>query len=151
MLRLVRFGIVCSVVSSVALVAVAFLAWSDEERRTPTTPTDLLQIDPPQRSLGDIKAGSVTLVPFTVSNSSSHPIRVLGVQRLCSHWGCIRQVGLPVTVPPRSSHDLQIELKAAVDGDYELNCDVNFYWDCPEEPTVAVRVDGRFFEGGRKH
>src|SRR5579885_1426528 len=59
MIGLGRFGILCSSVASVALFALAALAWSGGEHRTSTTLGDLLQIDPPQRSLGDIKAGSV--------------------------------------------------------------------------------------------
>ena len=94
-------------------------------------PGDLLQIDPPQRSLGDIKADSVTPVSYNLSNRSSRPIRVLGAERFCTKWGCIRPAGLPVTVPPHSSREVQLMLKAARAGDHEFSTVLNLYLDCP--------------------
>ena len=151
MLRLVRFGIVCSSVISVALFALAALAWSGGERRTSNTPGDLLQIDPPQRSLGDIKAGSVIPVSFTLSNRSSRPIGVLGAEWFCTKWGCIGPAGLPVTVPPHSKREVQLMLRAARAGDHEFSTSVNLYTDCPGEPTVPVRIQGRVHEGRGQH
>lgn len=151
MLRLVRFGIACSSVISVALFALAALAWSGAERRTSTTLGDLLQIDPPQRSLGDIRAGSVIPVSFTFSNRSSRPIHVLGAEWSCTKWGCIRPAGLPVTVPPHSKHEVQLMLQAAPAGDHEFSTAVTLYLDCPGEPTVSVRIQGRIVEGRRQH
>lgn len=147
MLRLVRFGIACSSVISVALFTLASLAWSEGEHPTPTTLGDLLRIEPPQRSLGDIKAGSVIPVSFTLSNRSSNPIHVLGVEWFCTKWGCIRPSGLPVTVPPHSKREVQFMLRAAPAGDHEFNTAVSLYSDCPGEPTVSVRMQGRVCDG----
>lgn len=151
MLRLVRFGIVCSSVISFALCAIAAFAWSGRELRTSTTLGDLLQIDPPQRSLGDIKAGSVVPVPFALSNRSSRPIRVLGAEVSCMKWGCFSLPGLPVTVPPHSKRELQLMLRAARAGDHEFSTAVNLYLDCPGQPTAAIRMQGRVFEGRGQH
>jgi hypothetical protein len=150
MLRLVRFGIVCSSVSSATLFAVACLAWRSGERRPSAIPRELVQIAPQETSLGDIKARSVNLLRFTVSNRSSRTIRVLGVDSFCTTWGCIRPVGLPVTVPPQSNREVQLLLKAALAGDHEFNTDVNWYWDWPGEPTASVRIQGRVVEGRRE-
>jgi hypothetical protein len=151
MRRLVRFGMVCSLAISVALFALAAWAWSEGEHRASTTPGDLLQIDPPQRSLGDIKAGSVVPVSFTLSNRSSRPIRVLGVEFFCTKWGCISLAGLPVTVAPHSKREVQLMLRAARAGDHEFSTAFNLYSDCPGEPAVPVRIQGRVFDGAGQH
>ena len=145
--RLVGLGILCSSVLSVVLFALAALSWSGGALPAFTTRGDLLQIYPPQRSLSDIKAGSVTPVSFTLSNKSFRPIRVLGAEWFCRRWGCIQQAGLPLTVPPRSKREVQLMLKAALAGDYEFSTSVTLYLDCPGEPTASVQIKGRVSEG----
>ena len=151
MLRLLRFGIVGSSVITVALFALTCLAWSGGAGLTSTAPGDVLRIDPPLRSLGDIKAGSVIAVSFTLSNRSSRPIRVLGTEWFCTKWGCIRPTGLPVTVPPHANREVQLMLKAAPSGDHEFGRAVILYSDCPGEPTVSAQIQGRIFEGKGRH
>jgi hypothetical protein len=143
MLRLMRFGTVCFSVTSVTLFAVACVAWIREERRTPASLKDLLRIDPPQISVGDLRAGSVIPVSFTLSNTSSRPIQVLGAEWCCTKWGCIQPVGLPVTALPHASRGVQLKLKAARAGDHEFSTVLNLYCDCPGQPTVSVRIQGR--------
>lgn len=144
--RLNKIGVLCGSVLSVALVAPSPLSSSGEQPRSCAKSGDTLRIDPPARSVGDIKAGSVTVVPFTLWNNSLRPIRVLGAEGFCTKWGCIQPDGLPFTIPPRSRREVRFILKAARSGDHDFSTSVTLYLDRPGDPTALVQVRGHISE-----
>lgn len=147
MLRILRFGSICSSLISFTLFAMAALAWFGPEIGMFRDPEHRLKIDPPRILLGDIKDGSETPVSFILSNRSSRPIRVLGMECFCTKWGCIKPTGLPVTIPSESRREVQFMLRAGSVHNYKFDTSIAFYLDSPSEPTLSLEIQGRVLEG----
>jgi hypothetical protein len=138
---------------SVASFAIAALSW---EGFLGGANRKGLRLEPAVLSLGDLPpATSVSLI-FKAINSSSRPIRVVGVQNTCSLWGCVGSGNLPCVIPPHSSSNVVLALKTnsavvlsrgTTDGksfrDLAFDADVKLYSDCPKDNIISLRVSGK--------
>lgn len=71
----------------------------------------VLRIEPPPESLGHLLPGSKTLVSFTVTNLSSEPVWMAGIESVCMPWGCVEGLDFPAGVPPLDSRTFRLELR----------------------------------------
>jgi hypothetical protein len=57
--------------------------------------------------LGDVTSGEPTSLAVPIRNASSSAVKIIGVTTTCS---CLQPLGLPATVAPGSTHELEFEL-----------------------------------------
>lgn len=67
------------------------------------------EIVPRQQDFGEVPAGSEVRLQFRVINHADTPLSILGSNDRCDVEGCLRSVGLPLTVPPRDSVRLEVK------------------------------------------
>jgi hypothetical protein len=105
-----------------------------------------LQVRPAIRALGDLPSATTVPLVFKATNGSSRPIRVVGVNSLCSSWGCINAENLPGVVPPHASSDVVLSLRTTARnfvGCLVFDAEVELYSDCPSSKVIRLHLDGR--------
>ncbi len=71
---------------------------------------DSLVISPTVQELGEVPKGEIRLVRLHVANvSRDREAHVIGATNTCGPLGCIRVVGLPITIPAGRSVPIEIE------------------------------------------
>jgi hypothetical protein len=104
------------------------------------------QVEPASRPLGDLAPGAVVPVVFKATNRSSHPIRVFGLNEVCTSWGCVRAKNLPCVVPPHGSADVALAIfvtGGSAETGLAFEREFALYSDCPGKYAVPVRVSGK--------
>jgi hypothetical protein len=95
----------------------------------------------PERCTGVLSPLQTILVPFPLENRTVRMIRVVGATGVCRAPGCLIARDLPVDVPPFSTRDILIELRASDRaGPFRLNMTV--FTDCPGQTTMELTVYG---------
>jgi len=56
--------------------------------------------------LGDVTSGEPTSLAIPIRNASTSAVKIIGVTTTCS---CLQPIGLPATVSPGSTHELEFE------------------------------------------
>jgi hypothetical protein len=104
----------------------------------------VLRVEPRMRALGDLAPGVEVPVPFTVTNLSSRPVKLLGVPGFCVSWGCISATGFPIRVPPHTSSTFSLHLRPNTRGfSGEVAFDIVLYTDAPGRERTPLRIAGR--------
>jgi hypothetical protein len=66
-----------------------------------------LFVDGSTLDLGDVTSGETASLAVPIRNASSSTVKIIGVTTTCS---CLQPVGLPATVSPEATHELEFEL-----------------------------------------
>jgi hypothetical protein len=132
-----------AIVSVVSLVSGAFL-WERSVRSG--SARGGLQVEPLNRSLGDLSLAAHVPLIFKATNSSSEPIRVIGIKEVCTNWGCLEAENLPCVVPPRSSAEIALSMRTTIRQlkkvlAFEYVIDI--YSDRFEQRVTPVHISGR--------
>jgi uncharacterized protein (DUF58 family) len=110
-----------------------------------------LRVEPRVRDLGDLAGGEEVSIPFSVTNSSSRPVKLLGVPGFCVPWGCVSAGDFPVHVAPRSSSKFNLRLRPqSRKSTGEFNLDVVLYTDAPGRELTPLRMTGRIVPSGER-
>ena len=75
--------------ASIASLLVGALMWDGSALGRAAL--DDFQIEPAVRALGDLPPRAVTTVLLSAVNRSSRPIRVVGMDEVCTRWACVRR------------------------------------------------------------
>ena len=97
-----------------------------------------ITISPQTFDVGPYGDGDVKLARFAVANRGRLPILIIGGQTSCS---CVSLCELPIRIEAGSSADLSFSLKLKA-GRPSLPQSILLYTDMPDQPTIALRVDG---------
>ena len=86
-------------------------------------------------------------VILRATNSSSRPIRVVGIGEACTRWVCVRRAtGLPCVVPPHATVEFGFRVVTKDGnrvGDAGFDREVALYSDCPGKNITAIHVSGK--------
>jgi hypothetical protein len=113
-----------------------------------------IHVVPSIRALGDLRPATRVPVVFRAINGSSRPIRVLGVQEICSLWGCVRAENLPCTIPPHTSSDVRLSLETTDGSHIEalvFDATVVLYSDCTGNNIIPLHLGGRVVPAGAEN
>jgi len=103
-----------------------------------------LRVEPSLKSLGDFSVGTTVPITFTVTNLSSNPVRLAGIKRVCMRWGCVEGKDFPVSIPPRTSREISLELRnSARKFSGEFAGEIILYSDAPGNEQTPLRLTGR--------
>jgi hypothetical protein len=103
-----------------------------------------LRIEPATLAVGDLFPGARKVVNLRIRNDSGRTLRVVGMERVCSGWGCCDSAALPSATGPSAWGVVPIELKAKSTGfTGEFAQDVLIYTDSRVDGRVVVRLAGR--------
>lgn len=102
-----------------------------------------LRVEPQMRDLGDLAPGVEISVPFTVTNLSSKPVKLLGVPGFCVSWGCVYVTDFPVRVSPRTSTTFNLHVQTSARGVRgKIAFSVVLYTDAPGREQTPLRISG---------
>lgn len=88
--------------------------------------------------LGDVTSGEPTSLAIPIRNASSSAVKIIGVTTTCS---CLQPIGLPATVSPGATHELEFELiPGRANPDFELLATV--ITDAPGQFQIPLVVRG---------
>jgi hypothetical protein len=129
---------------SVTSFAVAALSWAGDALRGAAR--EDLQLEPLIRALGDVVPATSVPIVFKATNTSSRPIRVVGVKNICTPWGCLSAENLPCVVPAHASSDVRLSLKTTDRshvGSLVFDGEIVLYSDSASNEIIPARVSGR--------
>lgn len=108
------------------------------------TPESDLRIEPATLAVGDLSAGARKEANLRIRNVSSRRLRVVGMERVCSRWGCCDSSALPITIEPSASGAVPVELKAKPIGfTGGFAQDVMLYTDSKTDGRMVAHLVGR--------
>jgi hypothetical protein len=137
-----RLACFVSALTSLLLFGLSALVLSRPPERIEMEGT--LRVEPQMRNLGDLVPGVEIPVPFTVTNLSSKPVKLLGVPGFCVSWGCVFATDFPVRVSPHTSTTFSIHIRPNTRGlSGELAFGVVLYTDAPGREQTPLRIAGR--------
>jgi hypothetical protein len=88
--------------------------------------------------LGDVTSGEPTSLAIPIRNASSSAVKIIGVTTTCS---CLQPLGLPATVAPGSTHELEFDLTPErPNPDFEMLATV--ITDAPGQFQIPLVVRG---------
>ena len=88
--------------------------------------------------LGDVTSGEPTSLAIPIRNASSSAVKIIGVTTTCS---CLQPLGLPATVAPGSTHELEFGLTPErPNPDFEMLATV--ITDAPGQFQIPLVVRG---------
>jgi hypothetical protein len=149
MVRLLRLsGQVVALLSLACFTGAAILS---DGNLVAETAAGNLRIEPTVLALGDLLPSASVPLLFKATNTSHRPIRVVGIESICTTWGCVSSEGLPCAVPPNSSVDLRLMLKTTGlnrPGGLGFDDGITLYCDCPAGNTLVLRVRGNVVRVG---
>jgi hypothetical protein len=99
------------------------------------------QFDHDLKSFGNATSGSRKDVDFTLKNTSSDELTVIGQEAACYKHGCLEATGLPLKVPPGSTKSLKVGFRATSPGPFEGT--VTLYISQRGVKTCMLRVVGK--------
>jgi hypothetical protein len=113
-----------------------------------TAPKDDLRIEPAQLLVGDLVAGTRSVANLRIWNLSGRVVRVVGMERVCSQWGCCDSAVLPIAIQPSASAVMPIELRGKPTGfTGEFAGDVVIYTDSRINRRMVAHLAGRVVPG----
>ncbi len=131
--------------NALVVLAVALGVWGVSQARTGgAAPVAALPAEGLTYDLGTIEAGTSVPVVISVPNRGDTPVRIVGMNELCTRAGCIRAVNLPVEIPAGASRALRFEFaspRPTASGNVLIETAV--FTDCPETPQLTVKVTGK--------
>ena len=144
MVCILKHSALALAIVSIASFVSGALLWEGSVLGRPA-PAGLL-VEPAFRAFGDLPAGAVVPLVLKATNTSSHPIRVLGLTQGCTVWGCVSAKNLPCVVPPGASADIAISLQTTIrppETGLAFERELSLYSDCPGKYAIPVRVSGK--------
>jgi hypothetical protein len=88
--------------------------------------------------LGDVTSGEPKSLAVPIRNASTSAVKIIGVTTTCS---CLQPIGLPATVSPGSTHELEFELTPErPNPDFELLATV--ITDAPGQFQIPLVIRG---------
>lgn len=130
------------------IVVSMVLTWAYLKYGSLTTARDYAQgarlvADSADKSFGRLKKGQRTTLSIRISNLSQSPIAILGSKLSCT---CLRVNGLPTTIAPSSSTNLEVEVIADNKKPGPVVESVQCFTDYPAQPRLMLRVSGQIEE-----
>jgi hypothetical protein len=92
------------------------------------------------KTFGDAPVGTEVPVAFRLTNRSGRAVNVLGSSYTCFTGGCVRAVGLPLTVAPKTTREIVVAV--ATSSPAEFQGQANIFTDYPGLETVLLTVEG---------
>ncbi len=142
-LTLLQLGSLLSALASLLLFGLgALLLGGASERIAPERGP---RVEPRMWALGDLAPGAAVPVNFTVTNTSSRPVKLLGISGFCVSWGCVSAAtGFPVRVAPHGSATVGLHLRPSTGGfSGEFATEVILFSDAPGREQTPLRINGR--------
>ncbi len=135
------FGLASVVLLFLGLHQIAYKSSEEADRAE-------LVVHEPVKSVGDLPAGTDVTLLFTLTNASSHPIRLVGAGDTCVTWGCLEAKNLPLKIATNGSNDLKINLRTAPrDFSGPFDGEIVVFTDSHVTKRFALRVTGRIVPG----
>jgi len=96
--------------------------------------------------VGTMRVGERRAVAVELANPSDDPRRVVGVGRMCGLHACYEGLAEPVTIPPRGTGTVRVEVKAMSVG--PIRDLVTFYTDRGNLGEMDVAFAGQVLPAG---
>jgi len=110
-------------------------------RETAGHASQSIRFPSPECSAGTMSPSQTALIPFSVQNCTTHPVRILGAAGVCRAPGCVSVTDLPLTIPPLSTRPITIEVYAGrQEGPFHL--ETTLFTDCVGQSELGVGVSG---------
>ena len=97
-------------------------------------------LEPEVVSVGIAPAGETRRATFRVRNLSSEAVTIVGATQTCT---CVTTAGLPITIPPRSGHDLHVTIRIDGKPSEQIAQDVSYFTSSPGHRALKVSVRGQ--------
>jgi hypothetical protein len=122
------------------LVAVGLLGWSAYTYRVETRPARSVEVESPERDLGEMPVGQSTIV-FHVTNPTDSPAEVISVPDACGKSCCIKPKSTDrLSIPPGGAVDVVCELLVAARSEFEFSG--NMFLNDNGLRTVKIKIHG---------
>ncbi|HEY1186181.1 MAG TPA: hypothetical protein VGE74_00930 [Gemmata sp.] len=122
------------------LTAVGLLGWGVYEYRLETRPVGRLEVERPERDLGECPIGKSQVV-FRVTNGTDREAEVLGVPEACGPVCCLKATTAErLRIPPGGSADLVLDLLVGRPEPFEFSG--NLYLNDNGFRTLKLTVRG---------
>lgn len=112
-----------------------------------------LQVEPAVHALGELAPGAVVPVIFNAFNKSSHQVRIIGLNEVCTAWGCVRAKNLPCVVRPHGRADIELSV-LTTDRAHEtalvFEREIALHSDCPGKTFIPLRISGKVIPDGAR-
>jgi hypothetical protein len=105
---------------------------------------DRLLVDAYSKSFGSVVAGRLETVEFSLWNTASRPVTVLGARSSCT---CAAADDLPMVVPSGGRRSIRI-IVGRNPQPGAVSEHVTLFTDEPSQPQLALRVEGAFLPSG---
>ena len=130
-------------VSGVALAVLGLYLGVQSESNAGAPRGRMLALDPPTVTLGVVPHEARVPVKVMLSNRGDNGIRVLGLERTCSPWGCTDDSNLPLRIPPGQSRQIEMMFYAPRRGFVgPFSSEISLYTDSPETARLALGIQG---------
>lgn len=94
-------------------------------------------------SIGTAPAGETRQVTFRIRNLSSKSVTIIGATQTCT---CVTADDLPITLPPRTGHDLRVAIHVEGKPSERIAQDVSYFTNSPGHRALTVGIRGQVAE-----
>lgn len=141
--RWVVLATVCLILPGVLVFITGFIAYGDPTAAFARLRGQVLYVENPTRSFGQIAPGSNTIANFEIINLCSRPVEVVGFRSTC---GCAKVLGLPQRLKARERMCLKVSLTpSAADTGRKIAQSIQLLLDC-SAPPVILKIEARISE-----
>jgi len=99
-----------------------------------------LVVADPQRSLGDVAAGTKLTLNYPITNMTGHPVKILGAQPSCS---CMVVDTVPMVLAASETRSIPVSVDTSEGNNDSLSGTVDIFTDEPEAQTLHLTFAGR--------